>query len=57
MNRAKKLKKLKEGGKSVTFLTFDSSHGNVDKILTFIPNNLMLCLEAKASPNHVSYAM
>lgn len=34
--RAKKLRKFKEGAKSVTFQTFDGSYGNVDKIPTFI---------------------
>ncbi|MCO5572361.1 hypothetical protein L7F22_026114 [Adiantum nelumboides] len=34
--RAKKLKKFKEGGKSITFQTFDGSYGHVDKVLTFI---------------------
>ncbi|MCO5587743.1 hypothetical protein L7F22_041695 [Adiantum nelumboides] len=34
--RAKKLKKFKEGGKSITFQIFDGSYGHVDKVLTFI---------------------
>ncbi len=34
--RAKKLRNFKEGGKSVTFQTFDGSYGDVDKVLTFI---------------------
>ncbi|MCO5603323.1 hypothetical protein L7F22_057473 [Adiantum nelumboides] len=34
--RAKKLKKFKEGGKSIIFQTFDGSYGHVDKVLTFI---------------------
>ena len=34
--RAKKLRKIKEGGNNFTFQTFDGSYGNMDKVLTFI---------------------
>ena len=35
--RVRKLKKFKEGGKSIIIQTFDGSYGNADKVLTFIP--------------------
>ncbi|MCO5551582.1 hypothetical protein L7F22_005087 [Adiantum nelumboides] len=34
--RSRKMQTLKEGAKSVTFLTFDGSYGNTDKVLHFI---------------------
>ena len=36
--RAKKLQKLKEGGKSSTFLTYDGAYGPTGKMLNFIQN-------------------
>ena len=34
--RARKLQKFKEGGKNVTFLSFDGTYGHTDKVLNFI---------------------
>ena len=34
--RSEKLQKFKEGGKNVTFLTFDGTYGDTDKVLNFI---------------------
>ncbi|MCO5547849.1 hypothetical protein L7F22_001301 [Adiantum nelumboides] len=34
--RSSKLKKFKEGGKNISFLTYDSTFGATDKVLTFI---------------------
>ncbi|RXY01909.1 hypothetical protein DD576_30265, partial [Klebsiella pneumoniae] len=34
--RSSKLKKFKEGGKSISFLTYDGTFGSTDKVLAFI---------------------
>ena len=34
--RAQKLRKFKEGGKNITFLTYDGTYGATDKVLSFI---------------------
>ena len=34
--RSKKLQKFKEGGKNVTFLIYDGTYGDTDKVLNFI---------------------
>ena len=34
--RARKMRKFKEGGKNITFLTYDGTYGATDKVLSFI---------------------
>ena len=34
--RARKLETFKEGGKNITFLSYDGSYGQTDKVLAFV---------------------
>ena len=54
--RSEKLQKFKEGGKNITFLTFDGTYGDTIKYLT-LSINLMLLLKERHLRKPLSFDM